>query len=173
MIEYRLIPHPDTPPGSTEYAAVAIRPNGRFLDISYVIGGPTDRLVLPAPAKPDRTDDLWRTTCVELFVATGDGGYREYNFAPSSQWASYRFTEYRTGRTDAPLDRSPLISVSDEGDALIVAVRIGIPPVPLAAMGLCAVIEERDGNTSYWALAHGDGPPDFHDPECFVARLPD
>ena len=38
---------------------------------------------------------------------------------------------------------------------------------------LTAVIEEEDGTKSYWALAHPDGPPDFHDPSCFLARLPE
>lgn len=40
-------------------------------------------------------------------------------------------------------------------------------------IGLSAVIEEIDGTKSYWALAHPDGPPDFHDPTCFIARLPE
>lgn len=39
-------------------------------------------------------------------------------------------------------------------------------------MNLTAVIEEKDGTKSYWALKHPDGPPDFHNPDCFVARLP-
>ena len=37
---------------------------------------------------------------------------------------------------------------------------------------LSAVLEEKDGTKSYWALAHGGDKPDFHDPGCFVARLP-
>ena len=39
-------------------------------------------------------------------------------------------------------------------------------------MGLSAVLEEQDGTKSYWALAHLNEQPDFHDPGCFVARLP-
>ena len=40
-------------------------------------------------------------------------------------------------------------------------------------MGLCAVIEEKDGTKSYWALAHPPGDkPDFHDPACFALELP-
>ena len=39
-------------------------------------------------------------------------------------------------------------------------------------MGLSAVIEERDGTKSYWALAHAPGPPDFHNRNCWIARLP-
>ena len=39
-------------------------------------------------------------------------------------------------------------------------------------LGLSAVIEEVDGTKSYWALAHGAGPPDFHNPACFAYHLP-
>ena len=39
-------------------------------------------------------------------------------------------------------------------------------------IGLSAVIEEIDGTKSYWALAHGNGPPDFHNPTCFAYHLP-
>ena len=39
-------------------------------------------------------------------------------------------------------------------------------------IGLSAVIEEIDGTKSYWALAHGKGPPDFHNSACFDYRLP-
>ena len=39
-------------------------------------------------------------------------------------------------------------------------------------VGISAVIEARDGTKSYWALAHAPGPPDFHNPDCFIATLP-
>jgi hypothetical protein len=41
-------------------------------------------------------------------------------------------------------------------------------------LGLAAVLEEKDGTKSYWALAHpGESEkPDFHDPVCFAAHLP-
>ena len=40
-----------------------------------------------------------------------------------------------------------------------------------SAAGLSAVIEEKDGTKSYWALAHGGGAPDFHAPACFALPL--
>ena len=40
-------------------------------------------------------------------------------------------------------------------------------------LNLAAVIEEKSGAKSYWALAHPPaGPPDFHHPACFVLQLP-
>ncbi|CAN5348918.1 hypothetical protein BH10PSE15_BH10PSE15_05900 [soil metagenome] len=171
-VELVLVSHPDTPGRSIEYVRASIRQSEHGLDLAFVIGAPTDRLVVPAPGAPDRGDGLWRTTCLELFVRTGTLGYLEYNFSPSSAWAAYRFSDYRSGMAAAPVETAPQIRISDEGDALILVARIE-PPLAQATMaGLSAVIEERDGTKSYWALAHGDGPPDFHNSEGFVAALP-
>ena len=40
-----------------------------------------------------------------------------------------------------------------------------------ASVSLAAIIQEEDGAMSYWALAHPPGEPNFHHPDCFVARL--
>ena len=39
-------------------------------------------------------------------------------------------------------------------------------------IGLSAVLEEKDGTKSYWALRHPPGKPDFHHPDCFALELP-
>lgn len=39
-------------------------------------------------------------------------------------------------------------------------------------LGLSAVIEEKGGRKSYWALAHPPGKADFHHPDSFVCELP-
>jgi hypothetical protein len=35
-------------------------------------------------------------------------------------------------------------------------------------LGLSAVIEDKAGHMSYWALAHPPGKPDFHHMDCFA-----
>jgi hypothetical protein len=35
-------------------------------------------------------------------------------------------------------------------------------------LGLSALIEDTSGRTSYWALAHPAGKPDFHHNDCFT-----
>jgi hypothetical protein len=37
--------------------------------------------------------------------------------------------------------------------------------------GLAAVIEEINGNLSYWALAHPPGKADFHHSDCFMLEV--
>ncbi len=169
---YELVPHPDTSAKHVRYVDAVITRSKRSLDITYVIEGPTRSLALPPPAKPYRADGLWQTTCFELFMATGPESYAEFNFSPSSQWAAYRFSSYRQGMESVPVDDPPIIHFSDEGYCLIVSVQIVLPGEASGSASFCVVVEEIDGTKSYWALAHAPGPPDFHNRDCWIARLP-
>jgi hypothetical protein len=146
--------------------------HGARLDLLYTIAGEQGALLLPPRTVPARTDALWRTTCLELFVGGEGDAYREFNFSPSGQWAAYAFGARRTEMTEFPMDIPPGIGVREEEDASFVSVQL--PGVGAAALrlGITAVIEEKDGTKSYWALRHGGNAPDFHDPDCFVAQLP-
>jgi hypothetical protein len=167
-----LFPHPATPPHAVTQVQCEVRRDGAGLALTYRITAAPRALVVPPPAAPARTDGLWRTTCAELFVAGIDGGYIEFNFAPSGQWAAYRFTGRRDGMAPLDLNAPPSIRARGEGDALIVAVSLPEIEASAGRLGITAVIEEVDGTTSYWALRHGGGAPDFHDPDCFVLQLP-
>lgn len=165
-----LHPHPDTPP-SDQHMAIEVwidRWTDGGLELSFHLHTDTSRIVVPPPARPTRTDELWKTTCFELFLRMADG-YREFNFAPSGAWAAYDFTGYREGLRPAEVD-APEIHADDAGETyLLDAV---IDQVGEGRFGLSAVIEETDGTRSYWALAHPPGKPDFHHDACFAATLP-
>lgn len=146
------------------------------LRLTYMVYGKMDDLALPAPAAPLPKDGLWRTTCFEAFVRVkGERIYRELNFSPSSELAAYLLRDYRDpDRLDAALPAPPEIQLSvlkAAGLELRVDLRIDLPPGP-CLLNLAAVIEERDGTQSYWALAHPPGDPDFHHPDCFQLEFP-
>ncbi|MCH4150502.1 MAG: DOMON-like domain-containing protein [Sphingobium sp.] len=167
-----LMCHPDTPcaavrsiRASVEWAEEAV------MRLRYVVEGDIDMLLVPPPAVPERADGLWRHMCFELFITDGwCEAYREYNFAPSGAWAVYDFADYRKGMSDVAL-MPPEIRVSREPGLLQcdVTVRCGFA---VGRIGLSAVIEEKGGGISYWALAHPPGKADFHHPACFAAELP-
>lgn len=138
------------------------------LEFTYRVHGDTADVVVPAATAPERTDGLWQATCFETFVSVGKTSYVELNFAPSGQWAAYRFTNYRQGMRDLDV-KPPKIRFAD--DRLVATIELDAPPG--AAMNLAAVIEHRNGTRSYWALAHPkSNRPDFHARDCFVAKLP-
>jgi hypothetical protein len=171
-----LVPHPATPAGSTHSIEVDVsRVEPSELTLRYRVAGKIDKLLLPEPAVPARTDELWRHTCFEAFLQLRRG-YCEFNLSPSSQWAAYRFDDYRSGMDllDVP---APTVRVAIRDDQLVLRVLIDLTGLDLSAegslqLGLSAVIEEQGGKLSYWALHHPAERPDFHHRDCFQLHLP-
>src|SRR5262245_21576802 len=91
--------HPDSQSLAVARIDVTIaRPKPDQLLLSYAVSGKIDDIRMPAVGAATRGDELWRQTCFEAFVCVPPGtDYYEFNFAPSTQWAAYRFTGYRSG----------------------------------------------------------------------------
>ncbi|HEV7660508.1 MAG TPA: DOMON-like domain-containing protein [Allosphingosinicella sp.] len=176
-MQVELWTHPDHPTDVVTgiQASVTLRsPN--LLHLRYVVFGKIGDIVLPPPAAPIRADNLWETTCLEAFLAPAGGrAYREVNFSPSSQWAAYDFVSHRNPQPGiaAPLPAPPeiMLAVGVDRIEMEVLVPVDSGPCPIR-LGLAAVIEEKDGTKSYWALAHPPGDPDFHHADCFALELP-
>ena len=154
-------------------AARILKLDANWLTLRWKAEG-ADQIVLPRFAGRARTDGLWQTTCFELFVKTpDDAGYAEFNLSPSERWAAYDFAGYREGMAERPVARAPVCTPRRGSSVLIFDGAIpadALPPTPWD-YSLTAVIEETDGHKSYWAIAHPQDKPDFHDPACFAARL--
>ena len=146
--------------------------------LRYLLEGELDRLAIPVTASPVHTDDLWRHTCFEAFVAAGNSpAYCEFNFSPSTQWAAYSFARYREEM--APLDCGVSMPVEVHNSSERLELEVPIPGMALRMisaggairMALAAVVEESDGRLSYWALMHPSSSPDFHHPDSFMLHL--
>ncbi len=172
----QLICHPKTPADNivSVSAGFELSSNG-LLKLKYSVEAPVSMILAPELQDPLRTDDLWKTTCFEAFLAIPDAPeYLELNFSPSSQWAAYHFSEIRKGRTDLILPIAPEISLNKANNLFVLEAAVQLPVKwqnrELAA-GLNAIAEETGGTKSYWALDHKKDEPDFHDLSCFTAQL--
>ncbi|MFL6814465.1 MAG: DOMON-like domain-containing protein [Bradyrhizobium sp.] len=168
--------HPDCKPGSIADLSVEVAHDGNAWRLSYIVTGRISHLVLPEPADPRRAEDLWQTTCFEAFIrhATGDA-YGEFNFSPSRAWAAYHFDSHRSGMREIELPKDPEIRIERSEGLLTLEAALTVTKEFTGddlRLNLAAVIEEKDGTKSYWAVAHPPGEPDFHHPNCFVAPLP-
>lgn len=153
--------------------ATAIGADAHWLRLRWRIDG-SRALVVPAFAGKGRADDLWRTTCFELFLMPGRGpAYCEFNFSPSERWAAYDFAAYRHGMAERAVEREPQGTMRLGSSFAIFDAAVPLSALPNAECraNLAAVIEEEGGVKSYWALAHSSDKPDFHDPACFVGTL--
>src|SRR5262245_28158613 len=106
-----LSPHPDFSCGAVAQieAKVALAPADRLV-LSYIVSGQIGDIRMPPVATAERGDELWRHTCFEVFIGTSSGSdYYEFNFAPSTRWAAYRFIGYRSGMlVAAEIDAAPI-----------------------------------------------------------------
>lgn len=151
-----------------------VRRNGACLRVRYRLAGPIELLLIPKRAESLSRDGLWKHTCFEAFVKSGsDPAYLEFNLSPSTEWAAYRFSSYREGMAALAMP-APESRVARGRHALELTAVLALPPgLDDLSLNLSAVIEEKSGAKSYWALAHPpSGPPDFHHPDCFTLELP-
>ena len=173
--------HPETPSAPMKLL-VRFGRSGGILRARFRLPGDNQGVELPESRQnmekihPElRADELWRHTCFEIFIRPSKSTeYIEFNFSPSGQWAAYHFSNRRRDMQNADV-AVPAIIATDRPSRFELSALVELPDwkeVDWEA-NFTAIIEEKDGTKSYWALAHPAGPPDFHDPSCFIARLPE
>jgi hypothetical protein len=166
--------HPDSLCAAATRIEVDIaRPRAGSLILSYVVSGRIGDLRVPPVVAAARADELWRHTCFEAFVRASPGPtYYEFNFSPSTQWAAYQFSSYRSRMRVATEIAAPRIEVRSDKVTYTLQAALELDGLssPLH-LGLSAVLEETNGRKSYWALAHPPGKPDFHHADCFALEL--
>jgi predicted GIY-YIG superfamily endonuclease len=172
-LSFSLVPHPETRSTSVRSVQARVKVSDGLTWLTFEVS-PATALQIPDQFQPTRTDGLWRTTCMELFVGDSQAvGYREYNFSPSREWAAYCFSSYRSEAKNVTPKRPPAIGTMRGGTNFYLFAAIEDQVLQAGdRIALSAVIEETNGTKSYWALAHPPGKPDFHHPTCFAATLP-
>ena len=132
----------------------------------FRLDGSIAGIKVPEPAPSTRTDNLWKTTCFEIFwQPIGQPGYVEFNLSPSTRWASYDFDSFREGMRDAPVDAISITCSHSEKELVLKATIAATLPTP-AQVALNAIVEHLDGTLQFWALAFPPGKPEFHSEAC-------
>ncbi|HEX3431809.1 MAG TPA: DOMON-like domain-containing protein [Rhizomicrobium sp.] len=174
----RLLPHAHSDAVPVRGIAIEAARHGAMLALRYLVAGDIRRVRLPGEGFSERTNGLWQRTCCEAFVRSSRSpAYWEFNFSPSRQWAAYSFERYREGMTPEPAVSDPRIGLQSDDGKFVLSASLDLSGIAALRgsedwqLGLSAIVEDRDGNKSYWALAHPSGKPDFHHLESFVLVL--
>jgi hypothetical protein len=161
-----LILHPQSAAGSIVRIDAEIEATPTGCRARFGAEGDVARIKIPTPqADRGRFDDLWRTTCFEIFWQPAGGTYyREFNLSPSTRWACYDFDDFREGMRNAPAKVEIDVEVTADMLRLEAVIESDLPVS--ASVALNAIIEDADGVNRFWALAFQDGAPEFHSEIC-------
>ncbi|MFA6498363.1 MAG: DOMON-like domain-containing protein [Desulfurivibrionaceae bacterium] len=175
MTAFSLHPFPGQDSGGVSIQGTIER-TPKTLALSFVLQGNLDDLVLPSTTERTRRDNLWQTTCLEMFWAEeGEKNYWELNLAPTGAWNVYAFTDYRTCMRQEDRVAEPHIETTRTPGSFSLTAELEIGklhagPAPLR-VGVSGVLKHRDSRLSYWSLAHPKDRPDFHAPQSFLLRV--
>ena len=146
-----------------------------ILTFRFVLKGDLEKIEIPKIADiPIRKNELWQTTCFELFVGIENSTrYWEFNISPSGDWNVYRFDNYRQGmQEESKIKSLPCYIYSESRNLLLGTDRFDLRNLTSEDenfhISITTVIKEKDGDISYWALKHCGKEADFHLRDSFV-----
>lgn len=156
----------------------SISRKGNDLNVHYRLTGDIERLSFPEPStQPARHDELWKSTCLEFFIAVlNQPEYWEFNMSPSGDWNVYHMDAYRRigFREETLIQRLPFL-VRKETGCVSVEATVDLSPIIQAEktiqVGIASIIQTKDGHETYWALIHPNPQADFHIRESFIIEL--
>ncbi|NOZ54921.1 MAG: hypothetical protein GXP08_17595 [Gammaproteobacteria bacterium] len=131
----------------------------------------------PIASTPQRKDNLWQTTCFEVFTATtASSEYWEYNISPCHNWNVYSFNDYRSKQALAPPFTGMVKIKTLYSNSHLDGITASLPlPQPLVGreiiLGINSVLQDINNNLHYYALIHPNLKPDFHDRRGFIMCL--
>jgi hypothetical protein len=142
--------------------------------IHYLVTGDiADVKFPPVNQQAQRRDNLWQSTCFELFVsAAGSKEYWEYNLSPSHDWAVFHFTDYRQDKSDNPVTQDLTVTTQRTNNKRFeLRCTIELPQAVKTQkmeLGVSAVIQDVHDKLYYYALIHCKETADFHHRDSFI-----
>ncbi|MFA6238695.1 MAG: hypothetical protein WC635_15275 [Bacteriovorax sp.] len=179
MAKFSLIPFdPATAPKIR--IETELNQNSDSLFISYRIRAGFDLIDCGSGTpKKERITGLWEKTCFELFVKNESGQYVEFNFSPNFEWNCFYFNKKGDALSEWSKMRAPATDILFSEDHFLHFSVIKKDLFPdgffdsehSLSVGITAVIKEKTGALSYWALSHADSRPNFHHFDSFKYKF--
>lgn len=137
----------------------------------YLIVDPLEDVLLQNQS--GRLKGLWEHTCFEAFVAfENKKSYFEFNFSPQNAWNCFEFEDYRKPEVLKESGQFELLNMNFKNNLLRAEVRtlLDCKKGDVFDVGLCAVLEDRHHNKTFWASQHAADKPDFHFRKSFIIK---
>jgi hypothetical protein len=174
---FKLVPYPASDLPKIQITGEIERVENRLF-IRYAVTREINSILLPALSNSAaRKHDLWKATCFEFFIAIKDQPqYWEFNMSPSGDWNVYAMDAYRqvNMREETAFTQLPFEFRKIDGESsLDISVDLNpiLQPESILEIGITTIIQTKDGNETYWALAHPGQQADFHLRDSFILEL--
>ncbi|MBK25551.1 MAG: hypothetical protein CME70_16260 [Halobacteriovorax sp.] len=152
----------------------------KVLKVAFELKGDLSNILLPKPlVNPSRVIGLWESTCFEMFVKNSSGDeYFEFNVSSAYNWNLFYFPSIKARLKEYTNISNLAVSAVKKEDSFCLKFWIALDKFPSGfwesdnmKIGLTAVIENKTGPLSYWALAHKEDKPNFHHMDSFIFEL--
>ena len=174
---FDLQPFPSNKPLQNLQITGNIERNSHKIALAYVVTGDLKEIAIAPPSNaPARQHQLWEETCFEFFLGIKNSPqYWEFNLSPAGHWNVYCFDRYRQGMQEEVAFTTLPFSVDHQADSLTLSIDVDLDKIVAAEqsidVGITTVIKHKNGDITYWALAHRGAEADFHLRESFAIGL--
>lgn len=149
-----------------------------LLTIHYALTGKIEDIFLSSPSvNPTRKEELWKTTCLEFFLAIkGLPHYWEFNISPSGDWNIYRMDAYRRiGFREEMSIQQFQFNMQKHTNNFLLNAAVDLNPIiqaeQILEIGITAIVQTTEGSETYWALVHPAPEANFHLRESFILAM--
>jgi hypothetical protein len=146
-----------------------------LINLSFSILGDISKIIIPNTEFTKdykRKDDLWKTTCFELFLASKTSkSYSEINVSSSYEYNIYSFTDYRK---NMQLENNLSIkNIKKDISSNLLNLTFSIESknkinIEDLIINITSVVESTNNEIEYWAINHLEDKADFHNLVNFV-----
>lgn len=144
----------------------------KSISLSFTLQGELEEYFFEEPRAKKRANELWRTTCFELFLANRENeDYYELNFSSSLAWNFYHLSAYRAEVQEVELLFEPQIEIHIKENVFQVSFEVEVEACFLEQFNLynvASILLTKENKRTFWSEKHLTAVPDFHHRDNFL-----
>lgn len=138
----------------------------KSVSLSFTLQGVLAEYSFEETKNRQRANELWRTTCFELFLASRENeDYYELNFSSSLAWNLYHLSSYRADVQEVQVLSEPTIRINKQENQFQICLELELEELCLEQFNLynvASILLTKENERTFWSVKHEKDVPDFH-----------
>ena len=136
--------------------------------VEYKVTGELNNYIFEEASKQKRANELWKSTCFELFIAPKEKlNYWELNISPSTKWNLYTFDNYKELMREEKNISIPNIEITQREDGYILSCEVYFDIEEFSPkdnnFNLAVILLDKKEVRHFYSINRKDGVVNFHD----------